>query len=162
MSWIFPGSNERSFISCRKRTQNLTLNRPKGQGKRKKLFSNSDEEDFTQHVNDETNISWDTILLQQTPIRPHRSTTVDDHPISPPVLLADTFHDSNIHHQSTPINSSSSQCRSTPDQLTPLEQNTDVLRNRAGGRPVKQRHRKKVTKLFADQELENATKNYLK
>ena len=49
MSWIFPGSNERSFISCRKRTQNLTLNRSKGQGKRKKLFSNSDGEDFTQH-----------------------------------------------------------------------------------------------------------------
>ena len=159
MSWIFPGSNERSFISCRKCTQNLTLNRPKGQGKRKKLFSNSDGEDFTQHVNDETNISWDTISLQQTPIRPHCSTTVDDHPISPPVLLADTFHDSNIQHQQpTPINSSSSQCRSTPDQLTPLEQNTDVLRNRAGERPVKQRNREKVTNLFADQELENKKK----
>ena len=131
MSWIFPGSNERSCISCRKRTQNLTLNRPKGQGKWKKLFSNSDVEDFTQHVNDETNISWDTILLQQTPIRPHCSMTVDDHLISPTVLLADTFHDSNIHHQSTPIIRSSSQCPSTPDQLTPLEQNTDVLRNRA-------------------------------
>ena len=67
MSWIFPWSNQHSFISYRKHTQNLILNQSKEQAKQKKMFYDSDGDNFSQAGKDETDISWDTPLIHQTP-----------------------------------------------------------------------------------------------